>query len=157
MNLLSVSLGEIKISKNNNEVLVCYGLGSCIAVCLYDKVNRIGGMLHCVLPDSNGKKNDPKYADVGIKALLEKMFEAGAYRTTTTAKIAGGACVLKLSRMEFDIGSKNIKAVTSHLQDNCIAISGREVGGSIARTVKLFVSTGAVSVKSAFGKEIELS
>ncbi|MBI5359250.1 MAG: chemotaxis protein CheD [Planctomycetes bacterium] len=156
MNLLPVSLGEIKISRKNDEVLVCYGLGSCIAVCLYDKVNRIGGMFHCVLPASNGRRDDPKYADIGVKVLLEKMFEAGAYRTTMTAKIAGGACVLKLSTMDFDIGSKNIKAVIGHLQDNCIAISGKEVGGSISRTVKLSVSTGAVSVKSAFGREIEL-
>jgi chemotaxis protein CheC len=33
-----------------DEVLVAYGLGSCVAVCLYDPAARVGGMLHALLP-----------------------------------------------------------------------------------------------------------
>lgn len=152
MNFISVSLGEVKIAKQAEEVLVCYGLGSCVAVCLYDNLNKIAGMFHCVLPCSNGTRDDTKYANIGINVLLEEMQKAGSLKFTTKAKIVGGACVLTLGS-QFDVGSKNIKACREILKNNFISIISEDVGNNISRTVKLFVADGSLTIKSKLGEE----
>ena len=47
---VSVGIGQIAISKDPNDVLVSYGLGSCIGVSVFDSQNRIGGLVHVLLP-----------------------------------------------------------------------------------------------------------
>lgn len=147
MNTVPVALGEVIVSKNPEDVLVSYGLGSCVAVCLYDIAFKIGGMFHCVLPYTyNGAKNDTKYADKGIPALLEKMKNAGAKKFYIAAKIAGGASVLKVNNPLFDVGNRNIEAVKKILKELSLDIISEDVGNHISRTVRLHVADGRVVV-----------
>ena len=78
---IAVGLGDIKCSKNRDSVLVCYGLGSCVGVSMYDRRTHIGGMAHVVLPDSSilPESDVPgKFAD-SRPALLNMMLEMGAH------------------------------------------------------------------------------
>ncbi|MBM3133397.1 MAG: chemotaxis protein CheD, partial [Chloroflexi bacterium] len=62
------NLGEIKISNDPEATISCLGVGSCIALCMYDPQTGVGGMAHIVLPFSdNGAQsrgNATKYANV---------------------------------------------------------------------------------------------
>ena len=73
-NLLTVSIGELAVSRAADDVLVAYGLGSCVAVCLYDPVARVAGMLHALLPNvpdgNRANGNASKFADQGVPLLL---------------------------------------------------------------------------------------
>ncbi len=147
MRFVPVSLGEIQISKDPHDILVCYGLGSCVAVCLYDTLNKMGGMFHCVLPvTANGAKKDVRCADTGIPALVESMLKRGALKSGLQAKIVGGASVLAVKNPLFDIGGRNVTAARKVLKDNLIHIVSEEVGKHIARTVKFHVSDGSVVI-----------
>jgi chemotaxis protein CheD len=73
---ISLGLGERAISRNPDDVLVAYGLGSCLGISMVDPSTRVSGLLHAVLPGAaNGvSSNDPvsqKYVDTGIEGLLE--------------------------------------------------------------------------------------
>ncbi len=47
-----VGIGEYLVDKNPG-ILITLGLGSCVAVCIRDKVKGgIGGLVHVMLPDS---------------------------------------------------------------------------------------------------------
>ena len=72
---IMVGLGEVKISKDPETVLACLGLGSCVAITVFDPVAKIGGMAHVVLPESRGRSGEKagRYADVAIPQLLEKL------------------------------------------------------------------------------------
>jgi chemotaxis protein CheD len=159
-NFVSVGIGEIVVSKNPQEVLVSYGLGSCVALCLYDPLFKIGGMAHIMLPDSrvSGEKNHNfgKFADTAVPYLIEKMREKGAIKFSLRAKIFGG------SRMMFnnsnisdwlDIGSKNVIAVKSALKREGINLEEENVGGNLARTVLFFIEDGNVIVKNGLLKK----
>ena len=75
----------------NRKVLVHTILGSCVAVCLYDKVLNIGGINHYMLPLWNGEGlSTPKYGNVAIDKLIDKMLANGSRKEHLVAKIFGG-------------------------------------------------------------------
>ena len=91
---ISVGIGQIAVSNDPNEVLVAYGLGSCVGVSFYDPATRSGGLLHVLLPDSEGRASDGKeparYADWGVAALLGELTRRGASKASLVIKVAGG-------------------------------------------------------------------
>ncbi len=54
---LTVGISDMKISRNPQDFLVTYSLGSCVGLTLYDPSVRLGGMIHCMLPLSKIEPN----------------------------------------------------------------------------------------------------
>ncbi len=50
-----IGIGRMHVG-SDGETLTSIGLGSCVGLILYDKVHKIGGMAHIMLPDSNESK-----------------------------------------------------------------------------------------------------
>lgn len=157
--LITVNISDMKVSSNPEDVLVTYSLGSCIGVTLYDPLQKIGGLIHCMLPLS---KVDPErakevpymFVDTGLPLMLQTLINMGANKNRIVAKVAGGAVLLDDNGM-FRIGERNHIVVRKLLWKNNILISSEDVGGTIARTVYLQINDGKTIIKSA-GKEYEL-
>ena len=74
---IRVRISETKVAKGD-AVLVCYGLGSCVAVALYDPEQEVGGLAHVLLPGSPRQEDNPsKYSDTSIECLVEKIQKMG--------------------------------------------------------------------------------
>jgi chemotaxis protein CheD len=150
-NSLTVGLGEIQVSQNALDVLVAFGLGSCVGVGLYDPVTHVAGLLHAVLPESNGtEEKSPKYVTYGIPILLDQVIAAGAMRARLTVRMAGGANMLTAPGFtnSFDIGTRNIAAARATLTSLGFTLKAEEVGGNAGRTVRLFVADGRMTIRS---------
>ena len=154
-NIRAVSIGEIIASDAPDDVLVAYGLGSCVAICLYDPVVRVGGMLHALLPTAlnegnRGDNNPVKYVDRGTPLLVGSLLKLGARRGRLIGYLCGGAQVLTaLDLSDFlNIGERNVRAAESALSAENIHIRARSTGGYSGRTVRLYVSDGRVTAKS---------
>jgi chemotaxis protein CheD len=149
--MLTVGLGEIKLVVDSTVPLLALGLGSCVAVTLFDPVARIGGMAHVVLPGPlDGSKGDSaKFATVAVPRLLEQVLERGAQRSRLVCKLAGGAEVLATSpgRHNFRIGERNIEAVLAQLDRLGIRPRAADCGGKTGRSMRLTVHDGRVTVK----------
>ncbi len=155
---LSVGLGEIKISRNPNQVLVAYGLGSCLGVGMYDPAAGVGGLLHAVLPErTNGAEtSSAKYVDSGIAALLDKMFEAGAAHKRLIIKVAGGANILAAAGFKsLNIGDRNVAAAQAAFSALNLKVKANDVGGNIGRTVRMYVANGRMTVRMIGSPEKE--
>ena len=50
MNKIIVGISDQKLCKSP-DVLVTYALGSCVGICMIDKVLGIAGLAHIMLPD----------------------------------------------------------------------------------------------------------
>jgi chemotaxis protein CheD len=152
-----VSLGEWKVAKDPLATLVCLGLGSCISVCVYDPAIKLGGMAHIVLPSSNGRNTETsaKYADKGVRLLLDEMFKQGAMRSHLVVKLAGGAALSKAPGLEetFKIGERNLKSVQTVLAEERISTAAADVGGNSGRTVRMFLDSGQVVVTTLGSRE----
>jgi len=148
----------MKVSSNPEDVLVTYSLGSCVGVTLYDPLQKIGGLIHCMLPLS---KVDPErakevpymFVDTGLPLMLQTLINMGANKNRIVAKVAGGAVLLDDNGM-FRIGERNHIVVRKLLWKNNILISSEDVGGTLARTLYLQINDGKTIIKSA-GKEYE--
>ena len=76
--LITVNISDMKVSSNPEDVLVTYSLGSCVGVTLYDPLQKIGGLIHCMLPLS---KVDPErakevpymFVDTGLPLMLQTL------------------------------------------------------------------------------------
>jgi len=133
-----LGLGEMGTINGDEEELKTFALGSCIGLVLYDRVNKITGMVHIVLPDSNislnRAKTDPgRFADTAIPALIEEMRARGA-NGKLVAKLFGGALIYKANDT-YQIGKRNALTVKKLLWKNRIPALAEEIGGNIGRTI----------------------
>ena len=138
-----VGLGEAKVLKASRDVdaaLVAYGLGSCIALCLWDPQSQVAGMAHVVLPgeDPMGAPN-PRFAGSAVPALVSLMHAYGASGDPRrlVARFAGGAQVLALDRARgvARVGEANARAVRQALAEAGVSVHAHDVGGSSGRSV----------------------
>ncbi len=155
-----VGLAELQVSNDPNQVLTCLGLGSCIGVAAYDPQAKVSGMVHVVLPSSDGKSDgtSPKFADTAIPTLVKEMEKLGASQKRMVIKIAGGAqMTLSVGAASlFKTGERNAEAVKEALASARIPIVASEIGGHKGRTLKLHVATGETTVGSAGGQTVDL-
>ncbi|MBN2002666.1 MAG: chemotaxis protein CheD [Anaerolineae bacterium] len=148
------------ISDAPDDILIGYGLGSCVAVCLYDPVKRIAGMLHALLPTpSRPDSGRPtKFVDLGVPLLIQAIEKAGGKRRRLRAYLCGGAQMIGdmvLGGM-LNIGERNVQAARKALEAARIYTYKESTGGQHGCTVKLYVNTGKVTVKTLRGQEHEL-
>ncbi len=142
-----VEIAEVKIAEAP-DIIVCIGLGSCLAVVLYDQKKKIGGMCHALLPVSNGFSANPKkFVDKSIIHLLELIESRGAKREDIVAKLVGGASIFQELNDTQGIGEKNIISGREVLAKIGIRVVGEDVGGNQGRSVEFYTSTGVVVVK----------
>jgi chemotaxis protein CheD len=150
-----VGISDLKVSKNQEDVLITYALGSCIGITVYDPKAKVGGLLHFMLPDSTLDANKAKampamFADTGITLLFKSCYAIGAEKKRMIVKVAGGASILDDTNY-FRIGQKNITAMRKIFWRNNVLIDGEDTGDHFNRTVKLELSNGRCILKSSNG------
>ncbi|GAB4473536.1 MAG: chemotaxis protein CheD [Anaerolineales bacterium] len=157
---LAVGLGEFKISRNLDDVLVAYGLGSCVGIGMYDPQLRLAGLLHAVLPSSpNGTiEKSAKYVTSGIELLLSEMVKAGALPSRIIVRMAGGANMLTAPGFSktFNIGTRNVEAAHETLERLRLKLLSEEVGGTTGRTVRFYVRDGRMTIRTVGNQEREI-
>ncbi len=131
-------------------------LGSCVSACLYDPLNRIGGMNHFLLPGSSGHQQVGRYGMYAMELLVNEMLKRGAQRDRIVAKVFGGARVLR-TLQSMDIGSRNADFIERYLADEEIPVIASDLRSSHPRKVIFFPATGqalvrAVGSSSDFGE-----
>ena len=129
----------------SEPTMVSTVLGSCVAVCLWDSRFAIGGMNHYLLPLWNGDGlATPKYGNIAIRQLVEKVIAKGAERKNMQAKIFGGAAMWSNTEGLFAIGLRNIELAQQQLKELQIPVVASDVGGMLSR--KIFFNTDDGSV-----------
>jgi chemotaxis protein CheD len=120
-------------------------LGSCVAVCLFDPVYKIGGINHYMLPFWNGKGlASPKYGNIAIEKLVERMRELGSNRPHLQAKIFGGGEVLNSNFNHYNIGERNIETAFQLMKDLKINVVSSSTGGQKGRRIQFDTFSGIV-------------
>ena len=157
---IRVGMSQLVVAEAPN-ILVTLGLGSCVAVCIYDYLLKAGGMAHIMLPNSsisNGVVSRGKFADTAIVDLVTALQERGSVKERMVVKIAGGAQMFSYHGIDdkMQIGARNIKAVEEILTRLGLTITSRSVGGNSGRSVFMDLSTGAVRVRMLNSPEIIL-
>ncbi len=120
-------------------------LGSCVSVCLWDPVLQIGGLNHFMLPLWNGQGlASPRYGNIAIHKLIEKMIALGSNKRNLRAKVFGGGEVITTTISQFHIGDRNITIAKEVLEEEKIPIVSSSVGGKQGRKIIYYTNNGEV-------------
>ena len=141
---VSLMQGDVHCS-SDPRVLVTV-LGSCVAVCLWDKVLRIGGMNNFVLPGTSKDGKNSRYGDVAIAELEYGLLRLGSRITDLQAKVFGGAAVLPFGDGQ-TIGANNVHLAMEHLHRDHIRVTAQRTGGTRGQQVRFHTWTGDAFVR----------
>jgi chemotaxis protein CheD len=120
-------------------------LGSCVAVCLFDQKLKRGGINHYMLPLWNGEGlASPKYGNIAIEKLLEKMLKQGSKKSDLVAKVFGGASQMNTT---INIGERNIQIAEEMLAELRIKVVAKNMGGTVGRKMSFNSATGEILMR----------
>jgi chemotaxis protein CheD len=148
-----VRVADLKVG-GPEDVLVTIGLGSCVAIVLYDPVVQVGGLAHVLLPSPalsrRVRQNPAKSPQTALPLLLEEMARRGASPRRITARIAGGASMFAslAAPGTVSMGERNIVASRDALMTHSIPVVAEDVGADYGRTVRFQVCDGRVDISS---------
>jgi|MudIll2142460700_1097286.scaffolds.fasta_scaffold05101_3 chemotaxis protein CheD len=160
MSDILVKLADMAVINGCGDGLAVYGLGSTVAVILYDETTKVGGCLQFML---SGSMSNPQrareypgmFADTGIALLVKSCLAAGARRESLTARLAGGADLMEKGP-GYRIGEENVTAARKILSGLGITVQAEATGGCVFRTVRLDTTTGRTYLKRHGGGWEEL-
>ncbi len=121
----------------NKEEIICTGLGSCVAACMWEPTLKIGGMNHFLLPfDSHAElrhwhadeflSTAARYGSHAMEMLINELVHLGADRRNLQIKLFGGAQMLGKHSM---IGKKNIEFILHYVEQESFSVQAQDLGG----------------------------
>jgi chemotaxis protein CheD len=133
------------------DAVITTVLGSCVSTCLWDPLERIGGMNHFMLPRDMGGPSpswaaSARFGVYAMEVLINDMLRMGAGRHRLVAKVFGGARLLA-GMGTIDVGAKNCAFVLEFLQVEGIRVLAQDLQDVCPRKVFFFPANGVVKVK----------
>ena len=128
--------GEFAVGNDIEQIAFKTLLGSCVAIMFYDKVTKIKGMNHFLLPKTNNTNDDMKYGLYSVEAMLNEMYKLGCSKGNMVAKISGGADIMNLN-LKNSIGSRNVEFAKEFCQKEGFRVISEHVRGEHGRLILL--------------------
>jgi chemotaxis protein CheD len=146
--VLVAGIGEMVVTSDPNAALVAYGLGSCVALSIWDPRVRVAGLAHFMLPSGPLTHPPVKFVDSGLPQFFSEFTRRGGDLRRAQMKAAGGAAMLAVMASTMEIGKRNAEALQTALRSHGLRLHGSDLGGKAGRTVQLDGATGRLLVKS---------
>jgi len=150
-NRISLYIGEVAASLS--PAMLDTVLGSCVAVCMYDRILHAGGMNHILLPNCRAGERNSRCGVHAMELLINQLMNLGGDRRRFVAKAFGGANVLGGIKMP-PIGCGNAKFVREFLAAERIPLIAERMGGSQAVHVYFHTDTGKATVHTVDGSSL---
>lgn len=149
--LVNLHPGELFVPQK--PTIITTILGSCVAVCLYCPLLKMGAMCHGVMPfRPKGAVDSFRFVDSSISYMVDALArQHGLVCSSLEAKLFGGADVLDL-KLEVErgmpaIGAQNIDAARELLDQYGVPIIAEKVGGDSGYKLVFYSHTGDVFLK----------
>jgi chemotaxis protein CheD len=138
--------GQVFVTRD--PITISTILGSCAAVCLWDRHKRAGGMNHYLLPEGQGEgPNRLRYGNVANPELLKQVLALGCEIRNLQAKIFGGSSAFAVDLSQ-SVGSRNVELAESFLRSAGIPVVEREVSGKHGRRLNFQIVDGVTTIRS---------
>lgn len=138
--------GEYHVTAN--DIMISTVLGSCVSVCVCDRLNGVGGMNHFMLPGDKleqGRSFDSaRYGAHAMELLLTHFIKVGGTRAGLEAKVFGAGKVM--DEMS-DVGRQNADFALQYLHERKIQVIAVDVGDVYPRKIIFSPISGQVFVK----------
>jgi chemotaxis protein CheD len=135
--------GQLVIAETPMELITI--VGSCVAVCLWDRKTKRAGMIHYMLPSVDDVANLLNGGVSATRQLIKSMVGKMSDIKNLEARIFGGGNKF-FSDSFLVVGPQNVEAAKQVLVDAGIPIVLEHTGGIFGRKVYFDTLTGNVSV-----------
>ena len=162
-----VRIGQGEHFATGEDVVVSTLLGSCVSVVLIDRISRLAGMNHFLLPQPTFSSSEflekpslplhhgslvySEYGRYGVHAmelLINDLLRLGALKGRLEAKVFGGSRILALENESLlSVSDRNVEFAFGFLMNEGIPVSSHSVGGSSPRRIYLLPSLSRVYVR----------
>lgn len=152
---MNIMPGKVAVSKKASDVFEAVGIASGIVVVMYDAVNKVGGIVHLLLPASMSKSGEAasmSAADTALPFMLGEMKELGADPSTIEVKAVGGSS-LQGNPLSSSLGDRIHGAILKTLEARGLFLHKKDIGGNYKRNVHFQISDGGLQIKSFKRKE----
>lgn len=130
---------------NREDTIVRTVLGNSVAVTLFDRHLRFGGMSHFVFPFTHERaRATPQFGNIAITALFKILLHLGSRLSSLEAQILGGA--FRPGYEDENLGKQNIEVARKTLMRYGIPIVSEDVGGMRGRKVVYHTGTNETLV-----------
>ncbi|MFL5304727.1 MAG: CheR family methyltransferase [Polyangia bacterium] len=114
-------------------------LGSCVSVCLFDPLQRVGGMNHFLLPDGGPDGGaSARYGAYAMDLLINELMKLGADRSRVVAKVFGAAHTTGSP----EVSRRNREFVRQYLAREQIPVLAERLGADRGMEVRFETHTG---------------
>jgi len=128
--------GEFAVVSDDNFVAFKTLLGSCVSIIFYDKVKKIKGMNHFLLPKATTMNENMKYGLYSVESMLNEMYKKGCTKENIVCKISGGADINKLNNLNGkSIGERNVEFATRFCTTEGFKIISNHIRGIAGRII----------------------
>lgn len=142
--------GQIYVSCSSQSIVMI--LGSCVGVCVWDAMNSVGGATHFLLPSWDGRgAASPRYGNIAIEMLLQRLMESGAKRAQLAAKVFGGGCLfdaMRASETKDGLGQRNVESAMAMLANARVPVVLAETGRERGQRIVFHTATGQSLVRN---------
>ncbi|WP_305042770.1 hypothetical protein [Geoalkalibacter sp.] len=140
---VKIQQGQLLVTAE--DLLITTVLGSCVSVCVRDRVRGLGGMNHFMLPGEKTGDHSPRYGEPAMDQLLDRYLEAGGRVEHLEVKVFGAG---RINRSLPDVGKKNVEFALAYLKRHKLALAALDVGDTFPRKVCFSPRCGRVFVKT---------
>jgi chemotaxis protein CheD len=145
--IAKIKPGEYYITRTGDCISTV--LGSCVAACIRDPENGIGGMNHFMLPSGGDGKQDIvndalRYGNYAMEHLLNDIVKYGGKRKNLEIKLFGGA---NIAGMGQNIGLRNVDFICKYVASEGLQIKSKDLGGDYPRKILYFPASGKLMMK----------
>mgnify|MGYP000947746932 CR=1 FL=1 len=144
-----VKVGEFVVAKSPDILKAI--LGSCIGFIVYDKIHKIGGLVHIFLPERRNDEdsNDAKYANTAVPLLINEVIKQGAKKAALVGYMVGGGRILRNPKFNElpSVAEKNIIATKEAIMKSGIILLNCNVGMDNGIKVWFNLETGDLKVE----------
>jgi chemotaxis protein CheD len=149
---LRVKVADFAVGRDGDTVIATVGLGSCVAIALYDPATRVGGLAHVLLPSEHmtrDRTNRAKFPSAAVPLLLAERKGLGC-DGAVGARLVGGASMFSslLPTGGVNIGERNVAASRAALALAGVPVLAEDVGGDYGRSVYFHLADGRIEVHS---------
>ncbi len=138
--------GEFYVCQHDRLLVTV--LGSCVAACIRDYANGVGGMNHFMLPEAGGDATGlpARYGVYAMEVLINQILKTGGRRERLEAKVFGGGNVLRGFSTN-TVGERNAAFVREFLATESIRVVAQDLLDAYPRKLYFFPATGRALVR----------
>jgi len=141
--IVTVLPGAQYVSSDPEEIVVTV-LGSCVAACIWDSQNKIGGLNHFMLPNDDaglwsGASLALRFGNHAMDALINDLLQLGAEKHRLNCKFFGGGNVVQGMGK---VGSKNALFAKEYAAVERLNVAKMDLGGERGRRIMFEPVTG---------------